>query len=221
MKIKNYYPTKEFALLAGISIKSLQRKKQKFLKMNSKSIRKLVVETPKGDKYRYELLKEFLSDEIYQMVIKQEKLNKREKGYKNTIDKLKNPNLLGTRLFQMDWSYFITISHKKIMTKNECYDKMSELFEELKKMRPNNEIRMYFTTEKFKNREGYHNHIILYSNKKNWLEEIIIKEYLFSHDKIDFQDYDKYNSGLFYIGKENSKGTDWDIFSTEKLNIND
>ena len=108
-------------------------------------------------------------------------------------------------------------SQKDILSKNECYDKMSDLFEELKKRVPNNEIRMYFTTEKYKNRKGHHNHIILFVENKNWLVESLIIDELFINDRVDFKPYDKYNSGLFYIGKENSKGTDWDIFSTKKI----
>jgi len=76
----------------------------------------------------------------------------------------------------------------------------------------NNEIRMFFTTEPFSNRTGYHNHFVLYISNQLSLEAI--KSDLadfFPFDRVEVEKYNRYEGGLFYSVKNGCVNEDWDV----------
>lgn len=74
------------------------------------------------------------------------------------------------------------------------------------------DLRLFFTTEPFNNRKGYHNHFVLYVKDVKLREQIVseIKEF-FSYDRVDVGIYDRFKAALFYISKEGLVNEDWDI----------
>ena len=209
MKIKDWYTTKEFSKIAGVSVKTLQRKKELLLKKYNRSIKK----TKNGNKYKFELLKQFLSKDIYDIL-------KENKSLKNNIDKLRSSDLLGTTLSQMKWSNFITISHKKNLSIDECYDSMSILYNSIIEAYPKSEVRMFFTTEPYKDRQGHHNHIILFVENKNYIVIEKLIKHKYSDSIIDIQEFDPYQPAIFYSAKKGLPGLGWDFFSTKQSEKN-
>jgi hypothetical protein len=81
---------------------------------------------------------------------------------------------------------------------------------------------LFFTTEPFTNRTGYHNHFVIYVENNKLHEQVVndIQEY-FSYDRVDVGAYDKYKAGLFYIAKDGLTGEDWDFIYNYPINTND
>lgn len=81
---------------------------------------------------------------------------------------------------------------------------------------------MFFTTEPFTNRNGYHNHFVIYIGNKKLHEQIVtdIQQY-FSYDRIDVSSYDRYKAVLFYISKDGLNGEDWDFINNSSNSIDD
>ena len=80
---------------------------------------------------------------------------------------------------------------------------MHGLFEALiLKYSGDSSFRMFFVTEAFTNRVGYHNHFVLHVENKKLLEDITkdITTY-FRYDRVDVEPYNRYEAGLFYISK--------------------
>jgi len=77
------------------------------------------------------------------------------------------------------------------------------------------EIRLFFTTEPFANRKGYHNHFALYISNKSLVQTILDEISLyFEYDRSDFKLYDPFRAALFYMAKDGIHGDDWDILGT-------
>jgi len=132
---------------------------------------------------------------------------------KNLINGLMDRQSLPTRLWYLDWNFMFTIAYKRERYKNSCTRQMSGLYEMLEKKYGNETtIRLFFTTEAFAERNGYHNHFVLQIGNKKLHEEVVkdVKEY-FCYDRVDAGIYDMYKAGLFYISKEGLVGEDWDI----------
>ena len=149
---------------------------------------------------------EILFDE--NQVLKQE-----NETMKRLIDCLMDKENLQQKLWKMDWSYFFTVAYKKERNKKSCFRQMHSMSEMLiKKYGDESEIRLFFTTEPFSNRKGYHNHFVIHIENKR-LEEQIIEEIcsFFEYDRVDFNRYDKYKAGIFYIAKGGLVNEDWDI----------
>jgi len=129
------------------------------------------------------------------------------------IDMLDDKESLPARLWEMPWSFFGTISHSYNLTKDSCYRQMTRLFDELdEQFGSSTSIRLFFTTEQFKNRNGHHNHFVLFVEDK-WLQQEVIEKLnrMYSKSRIELQPYDKYEAGIFYISKDGLQGEDWDI----------
>lgn len=132
---------------------------------------------------------------------------------KNLIDCLVDKDSLQYRLWQMGWDFFFTISYRAERNKKSCFRQMTGLYESLiKKYGEESGLRIFFTTEPFTNRTGYHNHFVIRVENEKLKEEVVneINKH-FSYDIVDVTKYDKYKAGLFYISKEGLVNEDWDI----------
>lgn len=140
-------------------------------------------------------------------------LYQKNQSMRNLIDCLVDKESLQTRLWYMDWSYFFTVAYKSERNKKSCFKMMHGCYEYLiEKYGDETDLRIFFTTEPFTNRKGYHNHFALYvSNVKLYDEVIKAIQAYFSFDRVDYGLYDKYQAGVFYMSKEGLVGEDWDI----------
>lgn len=132
---------------------------------------------------------------------------------KNLIDCLVDKDSLQYRLWQMEWSFFFTVAYKTDRNKKSCFRQMHAMYENLVSKYGNETgIKIFFTTEAFLNRTGYHNHFVLHVENKKLHQQIVeeIQNY-FSYDRVDCGVYDKYKAGLFYASKEGLVNEDWDI----------
>lgn len=132
---------------------------------------------------------------------------------KNLINCLVDKDSLQRRLWMMDWSFFCTVAYKAERNQKSCYKMMHAMYDMLvEKYGDDTTIRLFFTTEAFANRAGYHNHFVLYIHNAKLREQAVedIKAF-FSFDRLDFSVYDKFQAGMFYLAKEGLVNEDWDI----------
>lgn len=146
-------------------------------------------------------------------------LRLQNQSMKNLINGLMNRESLPTRLWYLDWDLFFTVAYKLERNKNSCYRQMSGLYEMLeKKYGDDSTLRLFFTSEQFAERKGYHNHFVLQIGNKKLREEVVnnVSEY-FSYDRIMVGIYDPFKAGLFYTAKEKEAfvGEDWDIMGND------
>jgi len=140
-------------------------------------------------------------------------LRQENQSMRNLIDCLVDKDSLQYRFWQLDWSFFVTVAYQLERNKKSCFRQMHALYEHLEnKYGDATALRLFFTSEPFTNRKGYHNHLVLNITNKKLHEEIIteIQNY-FSYDRFDVSIYDKYKAGIFYMTKEGSMNVDWDI----------
>lgn len=147
-------------------------------------------------------------------------LRQENKSMKNLIDGLVDKDSLATTFWYLDWSFFVTVAYKAERNQQSCFRQMHALYDYLvERYGTKTEIRLFFATEQFTNRKGYHNHMVLYlSNEK--LHDTIVNEIheFFSFDRVEHKPYDRYKAGVFYISKEGLVNEDWDIlFEDDKL----
>lgn len=148
-------------------------------------------------------------------------LRQENQSMRNLIDCLVDKDSLQYRLWQLDWSYFFTVAYKLDRKKTSCFKQMHGVYDYLlKKYGDATGLRIFFTTEPFANRCGYHNHFAIHIEDKRLHEQIIadIKDY-FNYDRIDFGIYDRYKAGLFYMSKDGLNGEDWDFIDTNKSKL--
>ena len=132
---------------------------------------------------------------------------------RNLIDCLVDKNSLQYTLWEMEWSFFFTVAYKAERNKKSCFRQMHGLYDALNaKYSDITTIRIFFTTEPFSNRTGYHNHFVVYVEDSSLHEEVnnAIKGY-FLYDRVDTGIYDKYKAGIFYMSKTGLVNEDWDI----------
>lgn len=132
---------------------------------------------------------------------------------RNLIDGLMDKDVLQKDLWYMDWSFFGTVAYKLERNKKSCFRMMNEIYDVLiKKYGDETEIRIFFVTEPFANRKGYHNHFTLFISNNKLKEQIVdeVKNF-FSYDRVDLSIYDKYKAGLFYMAKGGLVNEDWDL----------
>lgn len=147
-------------------------------------------------------------------------LRQENQSMRNLIDCLVDKDSLQYRLWQMEWSFFFTIAYKAERNKKSCFRVMNAVYEHLiNKFGEVTGLRLFFTTEEFVNRKGYHNHFVLNIENKKLHEQIVaeIKNY-FSYDRVDVSLYDKYKAGVFYASKEGLVNEDWDILGNNLKN---
>lgn len=136
---------------------------------------------------------------------------------RNVIDCLMDRDSLQMRLWYMDWSYFFTVAYKIERNKKSCFRMMHGLYDTLiERYGDRTEIRLFFTTEPFTNRNGYHNHFAIYISNKSLAETILddINLY-FENDRVESSLYSKYKAGLFYMTKTGLVSEDWDILGNK------
>ena len=198
----NYYDENEFKTKAKISRSTLFR----FYKKNNE----LKAETKlKGKRYYPENHLRFFNSEI--MFDEYKVLEKQNQSMKNVLDCLVDRDSLQATLWYLDWTFFFTVAYKSERNKKSCFNQMTGLYDYLLSKYGNDTgLRLFFVTEPFTNRKGYHNHFVIYISDKK-LHEVIteeIKEY-FSYDRVDLQLYDRYNTAIFYMAKKGLDNEDW------------
>jgi len=135
------------------------------------------------------------------------------KSMKNLIDCLVDKESLQSNLWYMDWSFFMTIAYKAERNKKSCFRQMNSMYDMLiEKYGNKTDVRLFFTTEPFTNRKGFHNHLVLYIQDRS-LHTQVIKEIqsFFDYDRVDCIPYNKYEAGIFYMSKDGLINEDWDI----------
>jgi hypothetical protein len=140
-------------------------------------------------------------------------LRMENQSMRNLIDCLVDKNSLQYRLWQLDWDFFFTIAYKSDRNKKSCFRQMHSIYETLiSKYGDETGVRIFFTTEPFTNRTGFHNHFVLHVENKKLHQQIVeeIKRH-FSYDRVDVGIYDKYKAGLFYVSKDGLVNEDWDV----------
>jgi hypothetical protein len=202
MKIENL---KEF-------IKSTKKSKSTIIRFYKKN-EDLFLETEikNGKRYYPKEHARYFNSEI--MHDENKVLRLENQSMKNLIDCLVDKNSLSTRLWHMDWSFFFTVAYKADRNKKSCFRQMNSMYESLiSKYGDETGIKMFFTTEPFANRTGYHNHFVLHVENKKLHQQIVeeIQNY-FSFDRVDVSLYDKYKAGIFYVSKDGLVNEDWDI----------
>ncbi len=202
MKIENL---KEF-------IKSTKKSKSTILRFYKKN-EDLFLETEikNGKRYYPTAHARYFNSEI--MHDENKVLRLENQSMKNLIDGLMDKDTFQKDMWYMDWSFFGTIAYKLERNKKSCFRLMNEIYDELiKKYGAETEIRIFFVTEPFTNRKGYHNHFTLFVSNNKLKEQIVndIKTF-FSYDRVDLTIYDKYKAGLFYMAKAGLVNEDWDL----------
>jgi len=141
-------------------------------------------------------------------------LRQENQSMRNLIDCLAERENLKHTFWYMDWSFFFTVAYKAERNKKSCFKQMHGLYDYLNEKYGSTELRMFFTTEPFTNRSGYHNHFTLYIQDRKLHVQIVndIKEH-FNYDRTDVSTYDRYKAGLFYMSKDGLSGEDWDFIS--------
>lgn len=150
-------------------------------------------------------------------------LRQENQSMRNLIDCLADKNSLQHTFWKMHWSFFFTVAYKVERNKNSCFKQMHGLYDFLNEKHQNStELRMFFTTEAFNNRKGYHNHFVIYIENIKLHEQIVtdIQAY-FNYDRTDVSIYDRYKAGLFYMSKDGLNGEDWDFISNSKNTTSD
>lgn len=208
MKTKNWYTSKEIALISKSSIRTVERKRKQFIKEN-KNLDWFKTKN-KPFKYSYKFLNEFISTELFELIEYNRQLSR-------TIRCMQQKNTLEQHLSFLEWDYFITIAYKDNFNKERCFDMMHELYRHLTMSEYTGDTRMFFTTESFTNRFGYHNHLILKSSCNKIALENIINKFL-PQARIDIRKYESQLAGVFYVAKEGTNGTDWDLLGNNLSN---
>lgn len=139
-------------------------------------------------------------------------LRQENQSLRNLIDCLVNKDSLQYRLWEMDWTYFVTVAYKLERDKKSCFHQIHALFNHLnKKFGHYSTLRLFFTSEAFTNRTGYHNHFVVYIENKKLIEDVYNEIFnFFQYDRVEVKNYDRYKAGLFYISKEGLHYDDWD-----------
>lgn len=139
-------------------------------------------------------------------------LRQENQSMRNLIDCLVDKDSLQYRLWEMDWTYFVTVAYKLERDKKGCFHQIHALFNHLnKKFGYDSMLRLFFTSEAFTNRTGYHNHFVIYVENKKLIEDVYNEIFkFFQYDRVEIKNYDRYKAGLFYISKDGLHYDDWD-----------
>lgn len=147
---------------------------------------------------------EILFDELQTVALE-------NKSLKRLIDLLADNDTLPATFWNLDWSFFFTVAYRAERNKKSCFRVMTALFDELNtKYGDSTDLRIFFTTEAFTNRKGYHNHFVIHVGNKQLQAQIVedIQKF-FEFDRVDCSVYDKYKAGLFYMSKDGLENEDW------------
>lgn len=198
MKLKNWYTSKEISSVCNISVRTLERRRDKLLqenptldwfKMNSKPY-----------KYSFKMMEQFTSPELFDLI-------QRNRSLSNTIECMHRNDTLEQHLSFLNWDYFVTVTYQEPKSKSECLTLMNELYCELEASSTSGNTRMFYTTESFSTSKGNHNHLVLKSDLKLFEIKQLIQQ-LEPIGIIDVQRYDYELVAIFYICKEMNKNLD-------------
>ena len=131
----------------------------------------------------------------------------------NVIDRLYHKDTIASTMWFRPWSFFFTIAYKHERSKNYCRTQLDGCFYHLeKKYGERTKINMLYSTEKFPNRNGYHNHFVLYIEDKSLRKKVLdeIKDY-FKYDRVDYSVYNRHKGAVYYTAKHGLEGEDWDF----------
>lgn len=132
---------------------------------------------------------------------------------KSLLKCLQERNSLESTLWFLDWTFFVTVAYKNERNKKSCYRQMTGFYDFIiNKYGADTALNMFFTTEPFTDRNGYHNHFVIFIEDQSLHSAIIadISNY-FSFDRVDVKEYDQLKAGLWYISKGGLSGEDYDI----------
>lgn len=133
------------------------------------------------------------------------------RSLKRLIDLLADKETLPATFWGLEWSFFFTVAYRAERNKKSCFRLMTAMFDELNtKYGDSTDLQMFFTTEPFPNRKGYHNHFVIQIEDRK-LQAQVVQDIVkfFEYDRVDFSVYDKYKAGLFYMSKEGLENEDW------------
>lgn len=83
-------------------------------------------------------------------------LRQENQSMRSLLDCLADKNSLQHTFWLMDWSFFFTVAYKSDRNTNSCFKQMHSLYNHLSlKYGNSTELRMFFTTEPFTNRNGH------------------------------------------------------------------
>ncbi len=191
MKLKNWYTTKEFSDICKISTRTLERRRDKLLKHNPDLNWFRLKNKPY--KYSFKMMSEFISPQFFDLI-------QRNRSLSNTIKCIHRNGSLEQHLTFADWNYYITITYKNPISKDECRNNMRKLYDKLES-NCSGDTRMFYTTETHTLSNGNHNHFVLKSDLKLYQVRELISSFQ-SFGIIDVQRYDHELAGIFYICKE-------------------
>ncbi len=215
---KTYYTTKEFIAKAEISRSSLIRLTKNLMENKSEWKTNYIKETANGNLFHKSLFSQFIPNWCLDKLVEYEE---HFDDMRNLVTVLEDPNSLPYTFYRMKWDNFITVAYEKIYTPERCFSMMSEIADILEtKCGKENEFRIFFTTESFSHREGFHNHFFLRvgNHKTRECALDLINDY-FANDRIDIKPYDSEKAGLFYIAKNGLEGIDWDFRGNSLSNV--
>lgn len=116
-------------------------------------------------------------------------------------------------IWRKHWDIYGTISYRNEEKAKGCYNKMVKLFEHLQhhySLKTN--ITLFFNTEEYGVRNGYHNHFLLFCSERKLIGDIRKEiQNFFSFDRVDLQKYNKHKPAVFYITKSGLEKENWDI----------
>ena len=220
IKQRKWFTAKELAKILNLNKRTIERKRKEFIKNNTHMDWFRTDSTPY--KYSSNLISEF-NPNIKELLNENQNTLNRNKQLSNTIKLLPetfslNPErtlTLEQYLYLYDWDYFITIAYEESLPQMECFSIMHRLYDQIENANPNKTTRMFFTTEPFTDRKGYHNHFILKSSLGEKDIENIINQTT-PKGRIDIRIYDKELAATFYINKHARNNKYWDITNNQR-----
>lgn len=201
MKIKTWMTAEEIADIAKISTRTIERRRNKIIKEKPEYNWFRMKSRPY--KYHVNFLEQFVSPMVFDLLDRNRQLS-------NTIKCMHRTGTLEQHLSFLKWDYFITISYKDAISSSKCFSAMSELYEKIESYSFTGGTRMFFTTEPFSNRKGYHNHLILKIDVNKDKVNQLIEKYA-PIGRIDVKPYDDELAGVFYTAKDKHRNDDWDL----------
>jgi hypothetical protein len=202
--MENYVKNQEFVKKAGISRSTLYRTYKECPELWDETIIKKGKRVIPEKHYKY-----FDRDLLF----------RDNKSMRNLLDCLQDRSSLPHRLWYSDWSFFVTISHKLNRNKEACANRMRQLYDVIvDEYGSKSKFRMFFTSEPFVNRKGFHNHLVIHIDDEKLekpIKEMIESE--FKNDKLDFSKYDHRLGAIFYLAKEGLEDTEWDLLGNHLI----
>lgn len=208
MYLKKWYDMNEFTTLIGKSRRTIESKNKIHLTKNPNWF----IRGNRKYEYHIDYTKMFLSESLYESLIYKLDNEYLINQLRNTIDCLVDkPDSLEAHLTQLNWGYFATIAYKNELIQKRCFSELSMLSDIIKE-NTKGTFRVFFTTESFTHRKGYHNHLVIKCDGLGQKElKALITKYLVPEARIEVVPYDRGKAGIFYISKDGLHGENWDL----------